>query len=403
MKSNRDDGRQQASEDEIDAREMPAALGYVSHANRTSDTINTGERVRDLRQRIKQLNADCDQLQLRVASKERDRNSIEDHGRGWPLIAVFLLGIVAIGLEYFPATQFTQIFDTSDAQRVTFTAIFTVVPAVLALSLGELLRRCRVPVPQHMRDTILLASLGILTAAFLAIGFLLRLAYTSASGTGAIGLTPWMEALALTSIATIGIALTVVSAYYREGLPMYRVSRSLKQLQAQLAELEAHLKADQRDLERAEAAYRGEPIPAYSKWSPKKPTPAPGGISPDGPPSDESLGIMSKNGMANDAVRDDATAEVATAADAVPEVAKDAKVDDALLESTIAVNATAQDGASESKRVMPIIKGETVNVNVDAASPEMRQAGLGVPKSPAEAATVQDTTLSSGSNDGGKP
>ena len=322
MESNQHDDRQRPDDAQNAAREeMPAALGYISHANRTSDTIDTGERVRDLRQRIKQLTRDCDDLQLQIASKERQRNTIEDHGRGWPLIAVILLGLVTVGLEYFPATQFTQIFDTSDTQRVIFTAIFTVVPAVLALALGELLRRCRVPTPQHTRDTILLAGLGILTVAFLAIGFMLRLAYTSASGTGAIGLTPSMEALALTSIATIGIALTVVSAYYREGIPMYRLSRTLKQLQAQLAELEAHLKTDQRDLERAEAAYRGEPIPAYSKWSPKKPTPAPGGITPDGPPP-----FDGRTGTSSDATSKEATAKDATSKDGT---AKDGRPKDA--------------------------------------------------------------------------
>jgi hypothetical protein len=261
---------------------MPAALGYVSHANRTTDTMATGERVRDLRQRIKQLNEDCDQLQLQIASDERTRHAIEEHGRGWQLLAVVLLGIVTIGLEYFPATQFTQIFDASDTQRSLFTAIFTIVPAVLALALGELLRRCRVPTRQRGMDTLLLVAVAILTIAFLGIGFSLRLAYTSASATGAIGLTPAMEALALTSIAAIGIALTVVSANYREGIPMYQISRKLARMRAELAELENHLKIDQRDLERAEAAYRGEPVPAYSKWSPRKPTPVPGGIYPNG-------------------------------------------------------------------------------------------------------------------------
>jgi hypothetical protein len=294
-----DDLKRGDNSETVEHEEMPPALGYVSHANRTSDTIGTGERVRDLRQRIKQLCEDCDQLQLQIASKERDRNAIEEHGRGWPLLAVVLLGIVTVGLEYFPATQFTQIFDASDTQRYVFTAIFTIVPAVLALALGELLRRLRVPSRQHTMDTILLGGVGILTLIFLGIGLSLRLAYTSAAATVAIGLTPWMEALALTSIATIGIALTVVSANYREGIPMYRISRTLAQLRRELAELENHLKTDQHDLERAEAAYRGEPVPAYSKWSARKPTPTPGadnGVAP-GTATNGSPGAARWNGL----------------------------------------------------------------------------------------------------------
>lgn len=287
----------------VEHEEMPAALGFVSHANRTSDTIATGERVRDLRQRIKQLSEDCDQLQLQIASKERDRNAIEEHGRGWPLLAVVLLGIVTVGLEYFPATQFTQIFDASDTQRLVFTAIFTVVPAVLALALGELFRRLRVPTRQHTMDTILLGGVGILTLIFLGIGLSLRLAYTSAAATVAIGLTPWMEAMALTSIATIGIALTVVSANYREGIPMFRISRTLARLRRELAELENNLKTDQYDLERAEAAYRGEPVPAYSKWSARKPTPTPGAGSFVPPPSSAATGSP-ENGRWNGTMRD---------------------------------------------------------------------------------------------------
>jgi hypothetical protein len=126
-------------------------------------------------------------------------------------------------------------------------------------------------------DTFLLFGAAALTVTFLAIGFWLRLAYTSASATVAIGLTPWMEALALTSIATIGVVLTVISAYYREGIKMFHVSRSLTRLRGELVEVENHLKIDQHDLERAEAAYRGEPVSAYSKWSIRKPTPTPGG------------------------------------------------------------------------------------------------------------------------------
>jgi hypothetical protein len=302
-----DDLRRAGDSKPVETDEMPAALGYVSHANRTSDTIATGERVRDLRQRIKQLSEDCDQLQLQIASKERDRNAIEEHGRGWPLLAVVLLGIVTVGLEYFPATQFTQIFDASDTQRFVFTAIFTIVPAVLALALGELLRRLRVPSRQHTMDTILLGGVGILTLVFLAIGLSLRLAYTSAAATVAIGLTPWMEALALTSIATIGIALTVVSANYREGIPMYRISRCLGGLRRELAELENHLKTDQHDLERAVAAYRGDPVPAYSKWSPRKPTPTPGAVN-NVPPATTAYGGTTNGSAAKGSFANGSTA-----------------------------------------------------------------------------------------------
>ncbi len=259
--------------------EHEEAPKFGSYAGRTSDKINTGERVRYLRQQIPLLGDECNELQLQITSKEQERNGIEEHGRGWPLLAVVLMGIVTIGLEYFPATQFTQIFDASDTQRFVFTAIFTIVPAILALALGELLRRCRVPSRQRIMDTLLLAAAAALTVTFLAVGFWLRLAYTSASATVAIGLTPWMEALALTSIATIGVALTVISAYYREGIKMYQVSRDLARLRGELAELENHLRIDLRDLERAEAAYRGEPVPLRTKWSIRKPTPV-GGMAP---------------------------------------------------------------------------------------------------------------------------
>jgi hypothetical protein len=235
----------------------PTDASYVSQASTEADAIETRERARDLGTTIEALSQKCATTRKTITSLELHRNGIQQHGRGWPLLAVGLLAIVTVALEYFPATQFSQIFPADDTQRKIYTATFTIVPAVLALALGELLRRRRHPEKQVLMDMILLVFVTLMTVAFLLIGYQLRLAYTTESGTGGLGLTPAMEALALTSIATIGVVLTVVSAYYRESLEMFRVRWKLAAEIRELRTLESHLQANKRDLERAQSALPG--------------------------------------------------------------------------------------------------------------------------------------------------
>ncbi len=135
------------------------------------------------------------------------------------------------------------------------------VGALLALFLGELIRRMRAPARQHVREKILLAAVAAFVVVFLVVGYELRIAYTNNAATGGatvMALTAPVEALALTLMAAIGIAFTVISSYYREGIEAFRVRWALQRLHGELATNEAHLKANQRDLDRAmKSAYDG--------------------------------------------------------------------------------------------------------------------------------------------------
>jgi cation transport ATPase len=224
---------------------------FVADASSDADRRATDNRIRDLQERISDLELTCSDEKFQIASSERHRDAIPQHGRGWPLIMVVLLALLTVALEYLPAYLFTQIFSADYNTWRMLTITFTVIPAALAIALGELLHRLREPAQQRAIDMILLVTVACAALVFLAIGYQLRIAYTTALDHGNLDINSWMEAIALTSVAAIGIILTVVSGYYREGLEMLMVRWKLGRLQRNLQTNEAHLKANRRDIERA--------------------------------------------------------------------------------------------------------------------------------------------------------
>jgi hypothetical protein len=235
----------------------PRRVGSVAGASVTADRNATARRVNDLQGRVERQRGECEDVRARLEAARERRETLEDHHKGWPLAVVAVLGLVTIALEYVPASMYTQIFlSAGDWLRNVLTWTFTVVGALLAVVLGELLRRSRRPEAPHVRDTVFTAIVGAMTLTYLYVGFKLRLAYTSASGDTAVNVSGAEEAFALTSIAMIGILLTVVSAYYRESAESFAMWLRVSGLERDLARAERHRDANQANLERATSPAR---------------------------------------------------------------------------------------------------------------------------------------------------
>jgi hypothetical protein len=230
------------------------ATGPVASAGSAADLRAIADRIRQADARVSHYESTCEDARTRLEAAEQRSQALPEYVRGWPLFVVFALGLITIVLEYVPASLFTQIFITADDNlRRVLTWTFTAIGALLAVFLGELLHRLRRPERQHVRDTILVAITIVVTLAYLYIGFRLRLAYTATAGT-AVNLTAPIEAFALSSVAAVGILLTVISAYYREGIESFTVGMKVAGLRRELGENEAHLKAHRHDLVRAQSA-----------------------------------------------------------------------------------------------------------------------------------------------------
>lgn len=228
-------------------------LGPAASASVADDQGATASRVQELSERLGYFIAECDDAESELGEARERYRRLEDHKTGWSLWVVAALGLVTVGLEFVPASLFTQIFvSLSDAVRQTLTITFTVVGALLAIFFGELMHRLREPARQHRRDTVLLAVVGIAALIYLYLGYKLRLAYSSAAET-TLNIPPQIEALALVSIAFIGVLLTVVSTYYRESIESFLLRRKISRLKSELAESQAHRDAIERNLKRAKA------------------------------------------------------------------------------------------------------------------------------------------------------
>ncbi len=234
--------------------------GYTARASSDADLGATSQRVLDIQERITHFKLACSDGATHIQGAEARRNGIPQYGRGWPLMLVGALAIVTVALEYLPASLFTQIFTEVRGQWQMLTITFTAIPAVLAIGLGELLHRMREPSRQRPIESTLLVVVALATVIFLAIGYQLRVGWLSQSGHSISGLDSWVEGIALASIAAIGIILTVVSSYYREGFEMFKVRRELGRYRSELQANEGHLKANERDLDRALTALYG-PVP----------------------------------------------------------------------------------------------------------------------------------------------
>src|ERR1700733_6928431 len=192
-------------------------LGYVAKANTAADRRLIAERIRDLKERVAHFTTSCVDGRALIAASERFRDGLPDHARGWPISLVAVLALVTVLLEWIPASLFTQVFTSAnDNVRFLLTVTFTIIGVVLAVVLGELLHRVRAPERPRLIDTVFLIVVATITLLFLIIGYEMRVAYTTASAGAVFGLAAWLEALALTAIAAIGIVLTLISTYYKE-------------------------------------------------------------------------------------------------------------------------------------------------------------------------------------------
>jgi hypothetical protein len=237
-----------------------AGPGFVARASSDADLSATSQRVLDLQERIKHFKGECTNGMTKIDGAEKRRIGIPQYGRGWPLMLVGVLAILTVALEYLPAYLFTQIFSDDARQWRLLTITFTAIPALLAIGFGELLHRLREPATQRAIESTLLTVVALATLIFLAIGYLMRVAYTSQIGHGISNLDSRVEAIAFTSVAAIGIILTVVSSYYREGLEMFKARMELGKHRRDLQANEGHLRVNERDLDRALTALYG-PVP----------------------------------------------------------------------------------------------------------------------------------------------
>ncbi|MDB5070352.1 MAG: hypothetical protein JWM87_1463 [Candidatus Eremiobacteraeota bacterium] len=232
-------------------------LGVAAVTASAADRRANDDRMTKLFKRVAHFNDKCDDARTELDDALGRQEGLQEHARGWPLLMVLLLGALSVALEYYPASLFTLVFQAKDNEHVALTWIFTAIGVILALVLGELLRRTRVPERPHTIDNVFVGVVGLLALAFLYFGYVLRAAYTAAQGGRLIpGLTAQQEALALTAVATIGILLTLITAYYRESIESFFVGIRIRRLRGELQMYETNKKKNQADLDRVIDAAR---------------------------------------------------------------------------------------------------------------------------------------------------
>lgn len=218
-----------------------------------ADRMATAQRIASLKARVERFRLAYETDYQRLKALRETIDQLAPKSAGWPLVSVGVLGIITVFLEYLPARLFTQIFTDDPGIWVMLTFAFTVIPATLAIVLGELLRRFRESEHRTMLDNVYLLAVSLLAVSFLAIGFQLRAAYAVLSG--APGLGDWIvQAIALTAIAAIGMVLTAVSAYYRESAQAFKMRWTVARLSRQLDIDQRFLASSRRDLAHARAA-----------------------------------------------------------------------------------------------------------------------------------------------------
>jgi len=252
--------------DEVRVARTP---GFVAASHRDEDHRASEQRKLKLSQRVRHYDVVCSDLQTRLDAAHARRDGLPDHARGWPLPMYVLLAALTIGIEYVPAHMFTQIFYQTGWVQTALTLTFTAIGVVVAIFLGELLRRMRVPEGSHAIDHIFVAVVGAVAVGYLVIGYWLRIAFTStsasfanaaaqrASGDGgasgaSLGLSPSMEAIALTAIAAIGMVLAVVSTYHRESFESFGVHSRIRKLHGDLTANQQYKNTNLADLDRVE-------------------------------------------------------------------------------------------------------------------------------------------------------
>jgi len=241
--------------------------GFAGSSHRDADRRATAQRQASLGQRVRHYESACADLHTGLEAAVARRDSLPDHARGWPFAIYVVLALVTVALEWVPASLFTQVFYQTGWLQTALTLTFTTIGVIVAIVLGELLRRVRAPEGSHPVDKIFLAVVGFIAAGYLVIGYMLRVAYTTASSNlaqsaanraagaspdAALTLAPSIEAVALTAVAAIGIVLTVVSTYHRESIESFGVHARVRRLSNELASNERYRNTHLADLDRVE-------------------------------------------------------------------------------------------------------------------------------------------------------
>ncbi|HEY0615631.1 MAG TPA: hypothetical protein VGC96_13350 [Candidatus Elarobacter sp.] len=216
------------------------------------------DKVYRSRLRLGELESACASGEARIRAAQSRLDAIPAHDRGWSIEAIALLALVSIVLEWYPARMMSLVFFfASKVELIALTAAFAVGGFLLGLLLGELLRRHRKPQTHAALDWVFLTLAVVAVSAFLLVGYQLRFAYAHASSDAAQSpIGPGVQALALTTLAFIGIVIAFTSGYYRESVEAVRVRRRLGGLHAQIHTRQRHLEATRAELDAAERAYQ---------------------------------------------------------------------------------------------------------------------------------------------------
>ncbi|HEY0396717.1 MAG TPA: hypothetical protein VGD01_19730 [Candidatus Elarobacter sp.] len=250
---------------------MPSPT-YQQRVEGSDDRSAMLDKVYRARLRLGELESACDSGEARIRAAQSRLDSIPAYDRGWMIEVIAVLALVSIVLEWYPARMMSLVFFfASKVELIALTAAFAVGGFLLGLLLGELLRRHRKPQTHAALDWVFLAFAAVAVTAFLGVGYQLRFAYAHASSDAAQSpIGPGVQALALTTLAFIGIVIAFTSGYYRESVEALRVRWRLAGLHGRIRTSQKHLETTRAELEAAERAYRlvadGDAAPARERF-----------------------------------------------------------------------------------------------------------------------------------------
>jgi hypothetical protein len=236
---------------------MPSPT-YQQRVEGSDDRSAMLDKVYRARLRLGELEHACDSGDARVRAAQSRLDAIPVYERGWGIEVIAVLALVSIVLEWYPARMMSLVFFfASKVELIALTAAFAVGGFLLGLLLGELLRRHRRPQTHAALDWVLLGFAVVAVGAFLIVGYQLRFAYAHASSDAAQSpIGPGVQALALTTLAFIGIVIAFTSGYYRESVEALRIRWRLAGLHGRIRTSQKHLETTRAELEAAERAYR---------------------------------------------------------------------------------------------------------------------------------------------------
>jgi hypothetical protein len=233
------------------------ASTYQQRIERGADRSAMADKVARARLRVEALERACQGSESQIADAQSRLDALPAYERGWPVEVIGILAVVAIVLEWYPARMMSLVFFfASKVELIALTAAFAVGGFLLGLLLGELLRRHRRPQLHAALDWVFLGAAIVAVVGFLGIGYELRLAYATASSDAAQSpVQPVIQALALTTLAFIGIVIAFTSGYYRESGEAMSVRYRLGGARRRMRTNERHLEVVRTELEAVERAY----------------------------------------------------------------------------------------------------------------------------------------------------